>query len=164
MSDPKTPTYDRSHYSWKAPSSQASQYIIERTDPATPATTGSPTSYFDPKLTLHGSSAGDLESEPQLESEPALRRRSTFNYEHESEEYKKLLEQGDALGDPEGISTAAAEPADAAAAVRRGSISSQPFKPRAKRTQSWDYRDKRGEMQMTMMHDAGTPKEGFSET
>jgi len=167
MSNPKTPTYDKSHYSWQAPSSQASQYIIEHDDPASPGTStsaGVRTSYFDPKQVAQQPGAP---AEPQVESAPGLIRRSTFNYEHESEEYKKsLLEQDDGTGD-DGAATAAAEDAGqtaADAAPRRGSISSQPFKPRAKRTQSWDYRDKRGEMQMTMLHDAGTPKDGFSES
>jgi len=48
---------------------------------------------------------------------------------------------------------------------RRGSITSRPFKPSAKRTKSWDLRDKRGELQMSVMRDGGVegPKDGFSE-
>ncbi|KAF3904957.1 hypothetical protein ABW20_dc0110433 [Dactylellina cionopaga] len=97
--------------------------------------------------------AGDI----PLDTHPGLQRRSTSNYKQSSEEYKKQLEEDDDNNDQ-----AAAEEADSGG--RRSSVTSKPFKPGAKRTKSWDYRDKRGEMQMTMMKDDEQPGAGFSET
>ncbi|EPS43835.1 hypothetical protein H072_2044 [Dactylellina haptotyla CBS 200.50] len=163
MSIPKTPTYDKSHYSWQPPSSQASQSLIQDPGDAAPpeVPAGTPvdvSSYFH--LPHQPSDVNDPPTgDPPLDSPPGLLRRSTFNYKQSSEEYKKQLEEEDGKEASNDI------PAEEAAGGRRGSITSKPFKPSAKRTKSWDYRDKRGEMQMTMMQQEGQePGAGFSES
>ncbi|KAF3908254.1 hypothetical protein AA313_de0205020 [Arthrobotrys entomopaga] len=170
MSIQRTPTYDKSHYSWQPPSSQASESLIQ--DPGKSSTGGAaapeeaPTtsggapdvsSYFH----LPHQPADATEKDVALDTQPGHLKRSSFNYQHSSEEYRKKLE--------EEVNNDEDEPfaADSAAGGRRrGSISSKPFKPSAKRTKSWDYRDKRGEMQMSMMHDdeAQATGPGFSES
>ncbi|KAK6525902.1 hypothetical protein TWF281_010946 [Arthrobotrys megalospora] len=149
MSIQRTPTYDKSHYSWQPPSSQASESLISgEHGPGGEAKTPDVTSYFH--LPHQPSDAAEQD---QLDSKPGLPKRSTFNYKQSSEEYKKQHED-----------EAAQDQGEGSAGGRRGSITSKPFKPGSKRTKSWDYRDKRGEMQMSMLHDEDQPSQGFSET
>ncbi|KAK6343518.1 hypothetical protein TWF730_011108 [Orbilia blumenaviensis] len=152
MSIQRTPTYDKSHYSWQPPSSQASESLIsgEHGSPGGDAKTPDVTSYFH--LPHQPSDAAEQD---QLDSKPGLPRRSTFNYKHSADEFKKQIEEEthDLMGQPP-------------VTGRRGSITGKPFKPSSKRTKSWDYRDKRGEMQMHQLHDQEfeQPSQGFSET
>ncbi|KAK6537400.1 hypothetical protein TWF694_011587 [Orbilia ellipsospora] len=169
MSIQRTPTYDKSHYSWQPPSSQASESLIQ--DPGKSSTGGAEAPEEAPKTSggmpdvssyfhLPHQPADATEEDVALDSQPGLLKRSTFNYKQSSEEYKKKLEEEGSNDDDESFTP------DAAAGGRRGSITSKPFKPSTKRTKSWDYRDKRGEMQMSMMQDdegQGTGP-GFSES
>ncbi|KAK6336976.1 hypothetical protein TWF718_009764 [Orbilia javanica] len=150
MSIQRTPTYDKSHYSWQPPSSQASESLISgEHGPGGEAKTPDVSSYA--RLPHQ---PADAVEEDQLDSKPGLPKRSTFNYKHSSEEYKKQLE-GEA-GQVQG--------GEAFGAGRRGSITGKPFKPGSKRTKSWDYRDKRGEMQMSQLQGSNQSSQGFSET
>ncbi|RVD89689.1 uncharacterized protein DFL_000686 [Arthrobotrys flagrans] len=150
MSIQRTPTYDKSHYSWQPPSSQASESLISgEHGPGGEAKTPDATSYFH--LPHQPTDAAE---EDQLDTKPGLPKRSTFNYKHSSEEYKKQLE-----GEPE-----QGQGGEEFVAGRRGSITGKPFKPGSKRTKSWDYRDKRGEMQMSQLQEGDQHSQGFSET
>ncbi|TGJ64544.1 hypothetical protein EYR41_010592 [Orbilia oligospora] len=148
MSTQRTPTYDKSHYSWQPPSSQASESLISGEhgpgeDPKTPDLSAYARLPHQP---------ADAADEDQLDSKPGLPKRSTFNYKHSSDEFKKQIED-EANQSPGGEQTG-----------RRGSITGKPFKPSSKRTKSWDYRDKRGEMQMSQLQDGDQSSQGFSET
>ncbi|KAF3937430.1 hypothetical protein ABW19_dt0208395 [Dactylella cylindrospora] len=161
MSLQRTPTYDKSHYSWQSPSSQASQSIIDHEKSPSPDPTSVNYHPSQPQAPKFKETA-----DTEVESKPGLPRRSTFNYRHEMEEYKhKLQEQLD------GGSDAADEAEDIAPEIpvpvgRRGSMTTKPFMPGPQRRMSWDYRDKRGEMQMGEMRRGSIegPAEGFSET
>ncbi|KAK6512986.1 hypothetical protein TWF506_009148 [Arthrobotrys conoides] len=145
MSIQRTPTYDKSHYSWQPPSSQASESLISGEhgpgeEPKTPDVSAYAHLPHQP---------ADAADEDQLDSQPGIPKRSTFNYKHSSDEYKKQLED---------------EGGEEPTTGRRGSITGKPFKPSSKRTKSWDYRDKRGEMQMSQLQEGDQHSQGFSET
>ncbi|KAK6507706.1 hypothetical protein TWF481_006129 [Arthrobotrys musiformis] len=148
MSLQRAPTYDKAHYSWQPPSSQASESLITGEN----GPTGEAKS---PDVSAYAHlphQPADAAEQDQLDTKPGLPKRSTFNYKHSSEEYKKQLEDEAGQGGEEVV------------AGRRGSITGKPFKPGSKRTKSWDYRDKRGEMQMSQLEQGDQHSQGFSET
>ncbi|KAK6346681.1 hypothetical protein TWF696_006799 [Orbilia brochopaga] len=163
------PSYDKSYYSYQKPASRATHSLIqgesesENTKPDEPTTESVPVPTDDdgqPIYQFHnpGPNAGpEAEwdtAQYHLDSHPTEHGRSTFNYQQYHEEYKKQAAEDDK-------EDAANEPEEAPAG-RRGSITSQPFKP-PQRTQSFNIRDMRGDAQNAMIDDGDDSAHNYTQ-
>ncbi|KAJ6258249.1 hypothetical protein Dda_7168 [Drechslerella dactyloides] len=159
------PTYDKAHYAYQKPASRATHSLLNDDNTEENTTEPAPAPLDDdrePADHFHQpgpNAASDAEwdtAQYHLDSHPGEHRRSTYNYQKYHEEFKnKSAEDGTQEDD-----NTANEPEEAPAG-RRGSVTSQPFKPVA-RTQSFNIRDMRGEAQSALIDDGDDASHNYS--